>query len=167
MHDVIVIGGGPGGYAAAIRAGQLGADVALAERAELGGIWVHLRQHHPHALDGRRRGGHVRAPRGAHGSGGRRLCLVDPRAEAQSARSGVAGPGPFRVLRPADAIETAEAAIAMGWERYTGAGGAFVGITGFGASAPGGVVLEKFGFTPETVVRAALNLLGKPEVEEV
>ncbi len=41
MHDVIVIGGGPGGYAAAIRASQLGAAVALVERAELGGICVH------------------------------------------------------------------------------------------------------------------------------
>ena len=40
-------------------------------------------------------------------------------------------------------------------------------MMGFGASAPGGVVLEKFGFTSETVVRAALNLLGKPEVEGV
>ena len=64
MHDVIVIGGGPGGYAAAIRAGQLGANVALVERAELGGICVHLRQHHPHALDGRRRGGQVRGTPG-------------------------------------------------------------------------------------------------------
>ena len=77
-----------------------------------------------------------------------------------------ATPG-LRVIGPADAIETVEAGIAMGWERYTGAGGAFVGMMGFGASAPGGVVLEKFGFTPETVVRAALNLLGKPEVEGV
>lgn len=41
MHDVIVIGGGPGGYAAAIRAAQLGANVALVERSELGGICVH------------------------------------------------------------------------------------------------------------------------------
>ncbi len=37
-HDVVVIGGGPGGYVAAIRAAQLGLSVALVERAELGGI---------------------------------------------------------------------------------------------------------------------------------
>lgn len=36
--DVIVIGGGPGGYVAAIRASQLGMSVAVVERAELGGI---------------------------------------------------------------------------------------------------------------------------------
>ncbi|WP_303323882.1 dihydrolipoyl dehydrogenase [Actinomyces radicidentis] len=36
--DVIVIGGGPGGYVTAGRAGQLGLRTALVERAELGGV---------------------------------------------------------------------------------------------------------------------------------
>jgi dihydrolipoamide dehydrogenase len=36
--DLIVVGGGPGGYVAAIRASQLGMKTALVERAELGGI---------------------------------------------------------------------------------------------------------------------------------
>jgi dihydrolipoamide dehydrogenase len=36
--DLIVLGGGPGGYVAAIRAAQLGLKTALVERAELGGI---------------------------------------------------------------------------------------------------------------------------------
>lgn len=36
--DAIVIGSGPGGYVAAIRASQLGMNVAVVERAELGGI---------------------------------------------------------------------------------------------------------------------------------
>jgi len=36
--DIIVIGSGPGGYVAAIRASQLGKKVAVVERAELGGI---------------------------------------------------------------------------------------------------------------------------------
>ena len=40
MYDVIVIGGGPGGYAAAIRASQLGGKVALVEAAEIGGTCV-------------------------------------------------------------------------------------------------------------------------------
>lgn len=35
--DLLVIGGGPGGYVAAIRAAQLGAKTALVEKAELGG----------------------------------------------------------------------------------------------------------------------------------
>ncbi len=36
--DLVVIGGGPGGYVAAIRAAQLGMSVALVEREHLGGI---------------------------------------------------------------------------------------------------------------------------------
>ena len=40
MYDVIVIGGGPGGYAAGIRASQLGGKVALVEAAEIGGTCV-------------------------------------------------------------------------------------------------------------------------------
>jgi len=37
-YDLIVIGSGPGGYVAAIRASQLGLKVAVVEKAELGGI---------------------------------------------------------------------------------------------------------------------------------
>jgi len=37
-YDVIVIGAGPGGYVAAIRASQLGFNTAVVERSELGGI---------------------------------------------------------------------------------------------------------------------------------
>lgn len=38
MYDIAVIGGGPGGYVAAIRAAQLGAKVLLAEKEKLGGV---------------------------------------------------------------------------------------------------------------------------------
>ena len=38
MVDVFVIGGGPGGYVAAIKAAQLGLSVALAEEADMGGV---------------------------------------------------------------------------------------------------------------------------------
>jgi dihydrolipoamide dehydrogenase len=37
-YDVVVIGGGPGGYTAAIRAAQLGFNTAIVESARLGGI---------------------------------------------------------------------------------------------------------------------------------
>jgi len=40
MYDLVVIGGGPGGYAAAIRASQLGGNVALVEAGEIGGTCV-------------------------------------------------------------------------------------------------------------------------------
>ncbi len=39
--DVLVIGGGPGGYTAAIRASQLGKDVILVEKFDLGGVCVY------------------------------------------------------------------------------------------------------------------------------
>jgi dihydrolipoamide dehydrogenase len=38
QYDLIVVGGGPGGYVAAIRAAQLGFKTALVEKAELGGV---------------------------------------------------------------------------------------------------------------------------------
>ena len=37
-YDLVVIGGGPGGYVAAIRAGQLGLKTALVEKEEVGGV---------------------------------------------------------------------------------------------------------------------------------
>ena len=40
--DVLVVGGGPGGYVAAIRAAQLGARVTLVEREHLGGTCLNI-----------------------------------------------------------------------------------------------------------------------------
>ena len=37
-YDLVVIGAGPGGYVAAIRAAQLGLKCAIVEREELGGV---------------------------------------------------------------------------------------------------------------------------------
>jgi len=54
-----------------------------------------------------------------------------------------------------------EAGIPMGWEKYVGSSGTIIGITGFGVSAPGGLVMERFGFTPENIVNKAMELLGK------
>ncbi len=48
-----------------------------------------------------------------------------------------------------------EAGIALGWDRYTGPGGAFVGMSGFGASAPAAELYPHFGITPEAVAGAA------------
>lgn len=47
-----------------------------------------------------------------------------------------------------------EAAIKQGWERFIGEDGAFVGMTGFGASAPAEVLYDKFGITADAVVAA-------------
>jgi dihydrolipoamide dehydrogenase len=41
-YDIVIIGGGPGGYVAAIRGAQLGAKVCLVEKARLGGTCLNL-----------------------------------------------------------------------------------------------------------------------------
>ncbi len=51
-----------------------------------------------------------------------------------------------------------EAAVRMGWERYIGMGGKFVGMTGFGASAPAEDLYKHFGITAEAVAQAALDV---------
>jgi transketolase len=48
-----------------------------------------------------------------------------------------------------------EAAIKQGWEKYLGERGRFVGMTGFGASAPAGELYKHFGITAERVAEEA------------
>ena len=48
-----------------------------------------------------------------------------------------------------------EAGVRMGWERFIGEDGAFIGMTGFGASAPDKVLYPHFGITAEAVAAAA------------
>ena len=52
-----------------------------------------------------------------------------------------------------------EAAIVHGWEKYLGDKGGFVGMTGFGASAPAEELYSHFGITPEAVVETVKGLL--------
>ncbi len=52
-----------------------------------------------------------------------------------------------------------EAGSPLGWERYTGSSESVVCIDSFGASAPGGTVLEKYGFTVENVVEKVKGIL--------
>jgi transketolase len=54
-----------------------------------------------------------------------------------------------------------EAATSFGWSRWVGEHGEVVSRDDFGASAPGSVVLEKFGFTPDNVADRARALLGR------
>ena len=53
-----------------------------------------------------------------------------------------------------------EAACSFGWGRYLGSEGDSISIDRFGASAPGPVALEKFGYTVDNVVAKAQALLG-------
>jgi transketolase len=53
-----------------------------------------------------------------------------------------------------------EAAIEGNWARWLGEDGAFVGMTGFGASAPAEILYENFGITAAAVARAARQVFG-------
>jgi len=53
-----------------------------------------------------------------------------------------------------------EASSSFGWHKYTGLDGDSISIDRFGASAPGPVCLEKFGFTVDNVVAKAKALLA-------
>ena len=54
-----------------------------------------------------------------------------------------------------------EAAIRQGWDRFIGEDGLFIGMTGFGASAPAERLYDHFGITPEAVADAVKAKLGK------
>ncbi|CAN3992004.1 transketolase [Methylocystis bryophila] len=54
-----------------------------------------------------------------------------------------------------------EAAVRFGWDRWLGERSAFIGMTGFGASAPADALYAHFGITPEAVAKAALGVIGK------
>jgi transketolase len=54
-----------------------------------------------------------------------------------------------------------EAASPFGWDRYIGPSGAFIGMHGFGASAPYKVLYKEFGITAEAAAEAALARLKK------
>ncbi len=53
-----------------------------------------------------------------------------------------------------------EAGVPYGWSRYTGNENNVIGITTFGASAPGDLLMEKYGFTVENVVAKVNEVLG-------
>ncbi len=61
---------------------------------------------------------------------------------------------------PGVARVAVEAAIGFGWERHLGPDGIFIGMTGFGASAPAPALYQHFGITPEAVAAAAKGKLA-------
>ena len=66
-------------------------------------------------------------------------------------QASVIGSAPVRIA--------VEAGIRQGWDRFIGADGGFVGMTGFGASAPDKALYEHFGITPQVIVRLAQDRL--------
>jgi transketolase len=66
------------------------------------------------------------------------------------------------VLPPAVTARVAvEAAAQLGWERYLGPQGRFIGMSSFGASAPGPALYDHFGITAAHIVQEAKALLGR------
>ena len=53
-----------------------------------------------------------------------------------------------------------EAGISLGWEKYVGDKGAIIGIDHFGASAPGDILMKKFGFSIGNVIKKSLEILN-------
>jgi transketolase len=74
-------------------------------------------------------------------------------AAPDDVRRTVIGDAPFKV--------GVEAAIRQGWDQIIGSDGAFVGMTGFGASAPYQDLYRHFGITAEAVAAAALAVIAK------
>jgi len=60
-----------------------------------------------------------------------------------------------QVIGETDVRVAVEAGVRMGWDRFIGEDGVFVGMTGFGASAPFEVLYKHFGITAEAVAAAA------------
>jgi transketolase len=73
-------------------------------------------------------------------------------AQPAAYRQATIGTAPVRVA--------VEAAAGFGWERFIGENGAFVGMHGWGASAPADRLYKEFGVTAEAVVAAAKAKLG-------
>ena len=73
-------------------------------------------------------------------------------AQPAAYRQATIGTAPVRVA--------VEAAVGFGWERFIGENGAFVGMHGWGASAPADRLYKEFGVTAEAVVAAAKAKLG-------
>jgi transketolase len=73
-------------------------------------------------------------------------------AQAESYRNAVLGSAPRIAV---------EAALEFGWERWLGPDGAFIGMHGFGASAPAQDLYKHFGITAEAVAAKARDLVGK------
>ena len=88
------------------------------------------------------------------------VVMVDGRASSGTMTAG-------RPMTPSSAIVEAperhttrcEAAMRFGWDRWLGDRGGFVGMTGFGASAPYKALYKHFGITAEAVVKAAKERL--------
>jgi len=70
-------------------------------------------------------------------------------------------PDPYRdaVLPPGVPLLVIEAGVSLGWRSYVGPRVAVIGVDDYGASAPGPVVMEHYGFTVENVCKQSHDVL--------
>jgi transketolase len=73
-------------------------------------------------------------------------------AQPADRRQAIIGTAPVKIA--------IEAAVRFGWDAVIGPDGAFVGMRGFGASAPAKELFKHFGITAEAVVEAASKRLN-------
>jgi len=79
-------------------------------------------------------------------------CLGLFLAQDAEFRAAIVGNAPIKI--------GVEAAIRLGWDPVIGTSGTFIGMTGFGASAPYKELYRHFGITTEAIVAAAFSALG-------
>src|SRR5205807_10030308 len=92
------------------------------------------------------------AGRGMRAREGSVPCVVLFLAAPAESRAAVMGAAPVRVA--------VEAAVRQGWDAIIGSDGGFVGMSGFGASAPYKDLYAHFGITASAVAKAASTKLG-------
>src|SRR3546814_7355428 len=73
-------------------------------------------------------------------------------------RDEVLGPGTLHIA--------IEAAAGFGWDRWIEPGADFIGMRGFGASAPAKELFEKFGITPTAVVESVKTRISQLRSED-
>ena len=78
-------------------------------------------------------------------------CLDVFNRQSDSYKKSVLGTAPTLVV---------EAGVEQGWGRILGSDGGFVGMSSYGASAPAGVLFEKFGITTDGVVKKAKEIIN-------
>jgi len=66
-----------------------------------------------------------------------------------------------RVVPPGARLLAIEAGASLGWRPYVGPQITVIGVDRYGASAPGKLVMEKYGFNVDNVVARVRELLGK------
>ena len=101
-----------------------------------------------HRLRGRNRarGGRMLAAQGMQAAVVSMPCWELFEAQPQAYRAEVLGAAPRVAV---------EAAVRLGWDRWLGERGAFIGMSGFGASGPAAELYKHFGITAEAVAEAA------------